>query len=113
MPYLDRDAARIYYEDRGAGAAVLLTHGYESVDFLGTRASTSSARTVDDPISKSFPARPEPVEGRLPRLSTVSEGEGAEESPQGEGHGEGGEMSAKRLVVSSDYSSNLRRRTLV
>ena len=28
MPYLDRDGVRIYYEERGAGPAVLLTHGY-------------------------------------------------------------------------------------
>jgi len=28
MSYLQRDGVRIYYEDRGAGPAVLLTHGY-------------------------------------------------------------------------------------
>jgi len=28
MPYLDRDGVRIYYEERGSGPAVLLTHGY-------------------------------------------------------------------------------------
>ena len=28
MPYLDRDGVRIYYEQRGAGPAVLLSHGY-------------------------------------------------------------------------------------
>ena len=28
MPYLERDGVRLYYEDRGAGPAVLLTHGY-------------------------------------------------------------------------------------
>ena len=28
MPYLDRDGVRIYYEERGTGPAVLLTHGY-------------------------------------------------------------------------------------
>ncbi len=28
MPYLDRDGVRIYYEDQGAGPAILLTHGY-------------------------------------------------------------------------------------
>ena len=30
MPYLDRDGVRIYYEERGAGPAVLLTHGYSA-----------------------------------------------------------------------------------
>ncbi|HXR35322.1 MAG TPA: alpha/beta fold hydrolase [Candidatus Binataceae bacterium] len=28
MPYLERDGVRIYYEQRGTGPAVLLTHGY-------------------------------------------------------------------------------------
>jgi pimeloyl-ACP methyl ester carboxylesterase len=28
MPYIDRDGTRIYYEDRGSGPVVLLTHGY-------------------------------------------------------------------------------------
>jgi pimeloyl-ACP methyl ester carboxylesterase len=28
MPYLERDGTRIFYEDHGAGPAVLLTHGY-------------------------------------------------------------------------------------
>jgi pimeloyl-ACP methyl ester carboxylesterase len=28
MPFLDRDDVRIYYEQRGAGPCVLLTHGY-------------------------------------------------------------------------------------
>ncbi|MBI1815005.1 MAG: alpha/beta fold hydrolase [Deltaproteobacteria bacterium] len=28
MPYVDRNGVRIYYEDRGAGPAILLTHGY-------------------------------------------------------------------------------------
>ncbi len=28
MPYLDRDGVRIYYEQQGAGTAVLLSHGY-------------------------------------------------------------------------------------
>ncbi len=30
MAYLDRDGIRIYYEDRGSGPAVLLTHGYSA-----------------------------------------------------------------------------------
>lgn len=30
MPYLDRDAGRIWYEDRGQGPAILLTHGYSA-----------------------------------------------------------------------------------
>jgi len=30
MPYLDRDGVRIYYEERGVGPAVLLTHGYSA-----------------------------------------------------------------------------------
>jgi len=28
MPYIERDMVRLYYEDQGAGPAVLLTHGY-------------------------------------------------------------------------------------
>src|SRR5262245_48282647 len=28
MPHLERDGVRLYYEDRGSGPAVLLTHGY-------------------------------------------------------------------------------------
>jgi pimeloyl-ACP methyl ester carboxylesterase len=28
MPYLDRNGVRIYYEERGSGPSVLLTHGY-------------------------------------------------------------------------------------
>jgi pimeloyl-ACP methyl ester carboxylesterase len=28
MPHLERDGVRLYYEDSGAGAAILLTHGY-------------------------------------------------------------------------------------
>ena len=30
MPYLDRDGVRIYYEERGTGPAVLLSHGYSA-----------------------------------------------------------------------------------
>jgi pimeloyl-ACP methyl ester carboxylesterase len=30
MPYLDRDGVSIYYEQRGAGPAVLLSHGYSA-----------------------------------------------------------------------------------
>ena len=30
MAFLDRDGVRIYYEQRGAGPAVLLTHGYSA-----------------------------------------------------------------------------------
>jgi len=30
MPYLDRDGVQIYYEERGAGPAVLLSHGYSA-----------------------------------------------------------------------------------
>jgi pimeloyl-ACP methyl ester carboxylesterase len=30
MPYLNRDGVKIYYEHRGAGAAVLLSHGYSA-----------------------------------------------------------------------------------
>ncbi len=30
MPYLDRDGVKIYYEERGAGPAVLLSHGYSA-----------------------------------------------------------------------------------
>lgn len=30
MPYLDRNGVKIYYEERGAGPAVLLSHGYSA-----------------------------------------------------------------------------------
>ena len=30
MPYLNRDAVKIYYEERGRGPAVLLSHGYSA-----------------------------------------------------------------------------------
>jgi pimeloyl-ACP methyl ester carboxylesterase len=30
MPYLDRNGVRIYYEERGRGTAVLLSHGYSA-----------------------------------------------------------------------------------
>jgi pimeloyl-ACP methyl ester carboxylesterase len=30
MPYLDRNGVRIYYEERGSGTAVLLSHGYSA-----------------------------------------------------------------------------------
>lgn len=30
MPYLNRDGVKIYYEERGSGAAVLLSHGYSA-----------------------------------------------------------------------------------
>src|SRR5262249_21610613 len=30
MPYLDRDGVKIYYEERGSGPAVLLSHGYSA-----------------------------------------------------------------------------------
>lgn len=30
MPYLNRDGVRIYYEERGTGPAVLLSHGYSA-----------------------------------------------------------------------------------
>jgi pimeloyl-ACP methyl ester carboxylesterase len=30
MPFLDRDGVKIYYEQRGAGPAVLLSHGYSA-----------------------------------------------------------------------------------
>src|SRR5882672_6156543 len=30
MPYLDRDGVNIYYEERGSGPAVLLTHGFSA-----------------------------------------------------------------------------------
>jgi len=30
MPYLNRDGVKIYYEERGSGPAVLLTHGYSA-----------------------------------------------------------------------------------
>ncbi len=45
MPYLDRDGVKIYYEERGSGPAVLLSHGYSAsarmwqgqMDALGDR----------------------------------------------------------------------------
>jgi len=30
MPYLNRDGVGIYYEERGSGPALLLTHGYSA-----------------------------------------------------------------------------------
>jgi pimeloyl-ACP methyl ester carboxylesterase len=30
MPYLNRDGVKIYYEARGSGPAVLLSHGYSA-----------------------------------------------------------------------------------
>src|SRR5260370_22910674 len=30
MPFLNRDGVQIYFEERGAGPAVLLTHGYSA-----------------------------------------------------------------------------------
>ncbi|HYL59517.1 MAG TPA: alpha/beta fold hydrolase [Candidatus Acidoferrales bacterium] len=30
MPYLDRDGVKIYYEERGTGPAILLSHGYSA-----------------------------------------------------------------------------------
>ncbi len=30
MPYLNRDGVNIYYEERGKGPAVLLSHGYSA-----------------------------------------------------------------------------------
>ncbi len=37
MPYLDRDGVEIYYETRGEGPAILLTHGYSATAEMWAR----------------------------------------------------------------------------
>ncbi len=34
MPHIDRDGVQIYYESRGSGPAVLLSHGYSSTSHM-------------------------------------------------------------------------------
>jgi pimeloyl-ACP methyl ester carboxylesterase len=34
MPYLERDSVRLYYEERGSGPAILLSHGYSATSTM-------------------------------------------------------------------------------
>lgn len=45
MPTLDRDGAKIYYEDHGSGPAILLTHGYSATSAMWSGQAEAFADT--------------------------------------------------------------------